>query len=193
MSCDISLPPDIEYLEIFLEKVHAPGILDERVDNGITDYYIAVSVLHSAGVINDPDYWRGVDDKDTRALIIKKANNARIVLEKIIHAEASGENFEGMVLVGNVIMNRHKSPNFPDGIYNVVFEQGQFTPTSNGAYDKAVPSESVKKAVTAVLNGMDDSRGALYFCTLAESKRPNNYHERARTFLFEVGTHRFYR
>jgi len=43
-------------------------------------------------------------------------------LSKIIHAESRGEPLEGKVAVGNVVLNRVKSPNYPNTIYGVIFD-----------------------------------------------------------------------
>ena len=134
-------------------------------------------------------------------LLINISNRCRIVLEKIVHAEAQGEGLEGQIHVGNVIINRCRSSAFPDGIYNVVFAHSvkddgskvyRFSPVGDGAYEKAVPSASVKAAVDKVLEGRSDSQGATYFCSVASAQK-GNWHERALTFLFEHGNHRFYR
>ena len=130
------------------------GILDKRIDNGIIDFGIAIGVLVEAGIIKSPDYWRiAVREgwvKYLSDLLINISNKCRIVLEKIVHAEARGEDERGQRLVANVIMNRHNSKNFPTGIHNVVFQHGinskgdltyQFAPIKDGAYAKAIPRD----------------------------------------------------
>ena len=56
-------------------------------------------------------------------------------LSRIIEAESKGEPMEGKIAVGNVIINRRESPDFPDSIYEVIFEKTsgkyQFTPVKN--------------------------------------------------------------
>jgi N-acetylmuramoyl-L-alanine amidase len=123
-------------------------------------------------------------------LILKIANKCRILLEKIIMAEAGGEDEKGQILVGNVIMNRVRNASFPNSIYDVIFEEGQFTPIRNGAFDRAIPTASVRMAVDKMLNGIDESQGALFFRTIAGAE--GSWHQRARKKLFDHGTHRFY-
>ena len=103
-------------------------------------------------------------------------------------------------MVANVIMNRHKSKNFPTGIHNVVFQHGinskgalvyQFAPVKDGAYVKAVPSESVKNAVIKALNGIDDSKGAIYFRTIRGLE--GSWHQQSLKELFRHGCHVFFR
>jgi hypothetical protein len=191
----------VEHLGALFTKAVKPGKLDKRIENGITKFETALSVLVDSGIVNSPEYWRAVAGSilHVNGLLINMANRARIVLEKIIYAEARGEPSKGQIAVGNVIMNRHRSPFFPDGIYNVVSQSKpslQFTPTVNGAYDHAVPSYSVKRAADAVLDGKDVSHGALFFCTRASAARPGSWHENGPhtlAFLFELGNHRFYK
>lgn len=113
------------------------------------------------------------------------------ILCRITQAEAGGEDAKGRMLVVNVIMNRVKGRSFPNSIKDVVFQESQFEPTRNGAYDKAIVSESTKVAVAAALHGEDHSQGATYFRT-TNGATPDCWHERALTALFSHGGHRFY-
>jgi len=85
------------------------------------------------------------------------------ILHRIVWAEARGEDALGQQLVVNVIMNRVNSPQFPDTIRDVVFQPGQFTPITNGAFDRATPDRRIRDAVQAALSGEDNSQGALFF------------------------------
>lgn len=44
-------------------------------------------------------------------------------LSRIISAESQGEPLEGQIAVGNVVLNRVESDQFPDTIAGVVFDQ----------------------------------------------------------------------
>ena len=59
------------------------------------------------------------------------------VLAQLVEAEAGNQPFEGKCLVADVILNRVESPDFPNTISEVVFQDGQFSVVKNGAYDKA--------------------------------------------------------
>lgn len=178
------------------------GLLDERINNGIGDFDTALKVLSGAGIIDSADEWKkkAAEISYTKELLINMANRCKIVLQKIVHAEARGEGMEGQLLVANVILNRQKDQKFPNGIYDIVFACAkkadktvyQFSPVGDGAYDNAVPSESVKKAVDMALDGADKSMGATYFCTNASARRPESWHEKALKRLFTHGNHVFY-
>lgn len=113
-------------------------------------------------------------------------------LSKIIHAEAQGEPFEGKIAVGNVILNRVESKEFPDTVYGVIFddEHGvQFTPTVNGAIERNPGEESIL-AAKLCLDGAVLDEDMLYF--LNESIASSLWVPRNRTFVMAIGGHRFY-
>lgn len=184
----------VRWLNYLMYSASRPGILDPRVDNGIGCLSVALEVLVDAGVVNTPEFWRELAQGGSVAhldtLLINMANRARTVLERIIHAEARGEDLKGKVLVGNVIINRHNSAKFPSGFHNIVFEAGQFAPVDNGAYRAAIPSLSVKGAVDLILEGVDFSYGATFF--RAKKGAEDSWHERALLRILDHGNHRFY-
>ena len=112
------------------------------------------------------------------------------ILYRIAWAEARGEDDKGIILVVNVIMNRVNSPKFPNTIRDVIFQPRQFTPITNGAFDRATPDQCIKDAVHRALHGEDHSRGALFFRTIRGAE--GSWHETALTALFDYGAHRFY-
>ena len=77
-------------------------------------------------------------------------------LSRIISAESRGEPLEGQIAVGNVVLNRVASADFPDTIYGVIFDDrwgGQFTPVRNGTIYQVPSARSVEAA------GLSLSRG----------------------------------
>ena len=196
---------NIKYLDALFSNVVRDGVCDKRIDNDITDIDIAFEVLMDAGIINTPEYWRNLIKAGTsymNDLLIAISNRCRIVLEKIVHAEAQGEDMKGQELVANVVLNRHENKAFPNGIHNVVCERNiniqgiltyQFTPISDGSFNRAIPSDSVKQAVSNILNGSDHSNGALFFCTVASFSRPDSWHANNLQVLFRHGNHVFFR
>ncbi len=113
-------------------------------------------------------------------------------LSRIIYAEAGDQNLRGQIAVGNVVLNRMRHAQFPDSIYEVIFDRKfgvQFTPVANGAIYKT-PSEDSKIAARLVLDGCSLSDDALYFLDPRISSSfwiPQN-----RQFLFTIGCHDFY-
>jgi len=113
------------------------------------------------------------------------------ILRRIAWAEARGEDDKGIMLVVNVIMNRVNSPRFPGNIRDVVFQPNQFSPTWNGAFERAMPDSRINNLVDRALRGEDYSQGALFFRPVAGAK--GSWHETALARLFDHGAHRFYR
>ena len=111
--------------------------------------------------------------KAYRAKQIKKACGVSVtatdrkILERIVEAEAGGEDHKGKVLVANVVLNRVKNKSFPSTIKDVVFAHRggtyQFSPIMDGRYYTVNVSDDTKSAVKDALAGVDHSVGALYF------------------------------
>jgi len=186
---------NVEYLDVLLANAAKSGVLDRRVMNGVKDINIALKILVDAGIINSPDYWLNLVKAGTvkylSDLLIKIADKSRNVLERILTAEAADEDEKGIILVANVIFNRVKSLNFPNSVYDVVFQDKQFEPTRSGAYDRAKPTNKVKAALDKAFS-VDYSIGALYFRAI-KGATADCWHETALVKLFDYGCHRFYR
>lgn len=111
------------------------------------------------------------------------------ILTKIAMAEAEGEDTEGKALVILVVLNRVWDDSFPDTIEEVVMQENQFSPVANGRYDKVEPDSDCLDALELVMDGWDESEGALYF----ESRSLSTWHQRNLKYLFKHGNHYFYR
>ena len=132
------------------------------------------------------------DTQDIPQIIMSRDWSAEdaYLLEKIAMAEAEGEDTEGKALVMLVVLNRVWSDGFPDSIQDVIYEEGQFTPVSNGRFDRVEPDEDCHAAMQLITTGQwDESRGALYF----ESGGGDTWHSRNLEFLFQHGGHYFYK
>lgn len=115
------------------------------------------------------------------------------VLLQIVEAEAPAEDIKGKMLVANVVLNRMEINFGGDTISEVVFAEGQFEPVSNGRIFKVTPSAETIEAVERVLNGEDESQGALYFMARElASKKGINWYDKNLKFLFKHGGHEFY-
>jgi spore germination cell wall hydrolase CwlJ-like protein len=115
------------------------------------------------------------------------------VLLQIVQTEASTEDVIGRILVANVVLNRREIGFGGDTIAEVVFDEGQFAPVSNGRIFRVKPDEVTIEAVERALNGEDHSRGALYFMQRdAASKRGIRWFDNHLTFLFKHGCHEFF-
>lgn len=114
-------------------------------------------------------------------------------LSRIISAESQGEPLEGKIAVGNVVLNRVASSDFPDTIYDVIFDNrwgGQFTPVRNGTIYNTPTEESVQ-AAKLCLDGADVVGDSLYF--LAPALAQNFWTTQNRQYVTTIGCHEFYK
>lgn len=113
-------------------------------------------------------------------------------LSRIISSESQGEPMAGQVAVGNVVLNRVSSPNYPNTIYGVIFDRNhgvQFEPVLNGTIYSA-PADISVTAAKLCLEGVDMSRGSIYFYnpTIAQSNWIGNNCK----YVMTIGVHKFY-
>lgn len=113
-------------------------------------------------------------------------------MSRIISAEAKNQPIEGMIGVGNVILNRVASPDFPNTIYDVIFDNQygvQFSPTSNGTiYD--TPTDKAIEAALLCFEGQNTVGESLYF--LNPSVSDDSWFRNNLTFVITIADHDFY-
>ena len=114
-------------------------------------------------------------------------------LARIISAESRGEPLPGKLAVGTVVLNRVACDEFPDSIYDVIFDTKwgtQFQPVDNGTvYDE--PTQESVLAAKLVLDGARVAGDSLYF--LAPDLTDNHWTMKNREFVVTIGCHWFYR
>lgn len=114
-------------------------------------------------------------------------------LSRIISSESRGEPLSGKIAVGNVVLNRMRSQEFPNTIYGVIFDDrwgGQFEPVRNASI-YAAPTEESIMAAKLVLDGAETAGESLYF--LAPALTNNHWMMENRTYVTTIGCHWFYR
>jgi N-acetylmuramoyl-L-alanine amidase len=84
------------------------------------------------------------------------------LLARTIYAEGRGEPYTGQVAIGAVIMNRIRSPKFPNSVSGVVYQKHAFTAVSDGQIN-LTPNDTAMKAARDAMNGWDPTGGALYY------------------------------
>ena len=87
-------------------------------------------------------------------------------LSRMIYAEAGNQSFTGQLAVGDVVVNRLDSENYPgqNNIYDVIFAKNQFDVVINGMIYME-PDESSVVAAKLALEGYDVVSGATVFDT----------------------------
>ncbi len=114
-------------------------------------------------------------------------------LSHIIHAEAKGEPLAGQIGVGNVVLNRMKSPLYPGSIRDVIFEicgdVVQFDPIADGSVHLPV-NESTMIAVYLCLEGFNTVGESMFFVNPVTGNP--GWFDAYRSFYTRIGGHDFY-
>ena len=113
-------------------------------------------------------------------------------LSRIIYAESGNQPLEGMLGVGDVVMNRVASGAFPNTVKEVIFDSRygvQFSPVETGSI-YSEPSEECVIAAKLCLEGYDIVGGALYFVN--PDIGVSSWFRQTRTFVTSIGDHDFY-
>lgn len=152
------------------EKVTVNGKTNDgwyRINaDGITGYCMAEYLTDSAPI------------KKTSAASVKKTTSVSSNMNSgtisytneefemmcyVLQNEAGGCSDESKIAVANVIINRVKSPNFPNTLKGVLTANNQFTAISNYYNKVNAPTQSTKDCVRRALNGEDNSKGAIFY------------------------------
>lgn len=108
-------------------------------------------------------------------------------LSHIINAESGNQPLNGKIGVGNVVLNRVRSPLFPNSLYEVIFQSNQFTPACTGSIYQEPNAESLI-AAKLCLDGAVVLPNALWF----NSAYCSSWASRNRAYIATIGAHAFY-
>lgn len=130
--------------------------LDFKIDTGETVAEIKAREEAEREAKRHVNYGEYTTDADTLLL-----------LAALIQCEAGGEAYEGQVAVGAVVMNRVRSPAYPDSIHGVIYASGQFTPAMSGKVNRVYESgriyESCIRAAEEALSGVSNVGDLTHF------------------------------
>lgn len=89
------------------------------------------------------------------------------VMAAMIQCEAGNQPIEGQIAVGAVIMNRVKSPGYPNTIVEVLYQPYQFGPADSQTFANLLATDTIKdtcrEAAKQAFMGVDNVGGALHF------------------------------
>ncbi|MBG9946122.1 cell wall hydrolase [Brevibacillus formosus] len=167
----------------FLHQHYAKISIHAKEDSAVRTIWIAgvLVVLVAAGLSGYKVVWKeknvaAVQEEQMAAPATKNqtgkakasfhpsrvSDNDLKIMANAVYGESRGEPFEGQVAVAAVILNRVKSPSFPDTPSAVIFEPRAFTAVADGQI-WLTPNESATKAVKNALNGWDPTGGCTYY------------------------------
>jgi len=109
------------------------------------------------------------------------------LLARLVYAEARGESYTGQVAVGAVVLNRIKSPNFPNTLSGVIYQPGAFSVVNDGQINLK-PNQTAINAAQDAINGWDPTYGSIYYFNPAKTKNAWIW---GRPLVIVIGNHRF--
>ena len=109
------------------------------------------------------------------------------LLGRVVPGEARGDPYVGTVAVAAVVLNRVKSPSFPNTISGVIYQSGAFDAVSDGQIN-LTPDEDSLRAARDALNGWDPTGGCLYYYNPATA---TNGWIWSRIVQLSIGKHNF--
>lgn len=110
------------------------------------------------------------------------------MLMKIAMAESEDDGTVGKAMVMAVVLNRVEDDRFPDSIEEVIFQEHQFSPISDGRYYDSEPDVECHLALAEIERGEYDTVDALYFENADASWQASNC-----IYLGTIGHHKFYK
>ncbi len=124
-----------------------------QAKNGLTDDGIAgEKTLQALGINNSGSSNKG-----------NNVNNTDLnLLSKLVHGEARGEPYKGMVAVAATVLNRVADSRFPNTIAGVIYQSGAYTCVDDGQINLEASSQA-RKAAQDAINGWDPTSGCIYY------------------------------
>ncbi|MBE3589664.1 MAG: cell wall hydrolase [Firmicutes bacterium] len=114
----------------------------------------------------------------------------RELLAHLVHAEAGNQPLSGRIAVAAVVLNRVKSGRFGRTVADVIYAPGEFESVGNYYFTSDPPTAEDREAVALALQGVDPSRGALYFFEPSKTWSPFLWSQRLTA---RIGAHFFAR
>lgn len=87
---------------------------------------------------------------------ISASSEELVLFAAILQCEAGSTNYDALLAVATVIMNRVSSSKYPNTVYGVIYQSGQFSPTWNGSLKRVLskgPSSLCYQVAQDALNG----------------------------------------
>lgn len=112
-------------------------------------------------------------------------------LSRVINSEAGNQPMEGMIGVGNVVINRRDDETnaFRSTIYDVIFQEGQFDVVPSGAI-YLTPNDNAVIAAKLCMEGYNTVGDAKWFFNPKISS--SGWFEKYKTFAVSIADHDFY-
>ncbi|GAB6107868.1 cell wall hydrolase [Fusibacter bizertensis] len=111
---------------------------------------------------------------------VKKLNYSEedlLWLARIIEAESRWGSLDKKTAIANVVLNRVNSAQFPNSIYEVIFQKGQFPPAYKSGFGTKIPSELSVAAAKRALMGVEIAKNCLYFNYIPFATKADSFYK----------------
>lgn len=110
-------------------------------------------------------------------------------LSHLIYAESGNQPLDGMIAVGNVVLNRVESKLFPNTIFGVISQSGQFDVFSGGTIYRT-PNDLSVVAAMLCLDGVEVIEDGLFFVN--PDYGGDSWFKANLTYITSIEDHDFY-
>src|SRR5574344_968434 len=131
------------------------GIFDDGTISAVKAYQSEKNLTVTGNLDSATTTALGVTDNT-------QANTDLYLLAKLIYSEARGEQYEGQVAVGAVVLNRVDDAGFPNTLQGVIYQPWTFTALHDGQFSLE-PNSTAYQAAQDAMNGWDPTYGCLYY------------------------------
>lgn len=131
------------------------GIFDDGTISAVKAYQSEKNLTVTGNLDSATTTALGVTDNT-------QANTDLYLLAKLIYSEARGEQYEGQVAVGAVVLNRVDDAGFPNTLQGVIYQPWAFTALHDGQFSLE-PNSTAYQAAQDAMNGWDPTYGCLYY------------------------------
>ena len=163
----------------------ALGFMMAMVGYIYSDKAISANANHTTGYIvvrtNEPETTTRTEVKDISNADLITMDDA-VLIAKLVLAEAEGEPELGKRLVIDTVLNRLDSSDFPNTVYDIVYQPYHYDPAWDGRIDLFSELDDAFKLVVDEIHNRTNSE-VLYF-------RTDKFHEFG-TPMEQVGNHYF--
>ena len=147
---------------IYGSKTKTAVILFQKRNGLVADGIVGNKTLAAMGISQSKLSGSGSNSSSNTSSVNGYSSSDVALLARLIYAEARGETYKGQVAVGAVVLNRVKSPSFPNTIAGVIYQPYAFTCVQDGQINYT-PNSTAYSAARDAMNGWDPSYGCLYY------------------------------
>ena len=163
----------------------ALGFMMAMVGYIYSDKAVSANINQTTGYIvvrtNEPETTTRTEVKDISSVDLITMDDA-VLIAKLVLAEAEGESEMGKRLVIDTVLNRLESEDFPNTVYDVVYQPYHYDPAWDGRIDLFSELDDAFKLVVDEIQHRTNT-DVLYF-------RTDKFHEFG-TPMEQVGNHYF--